>query len=132
MKKAWYEKMRNIKCYTAKKYLATDYMEEKKGIYRCNGKYVTSLSFVQEPEFGEGCNAAEISQYPLEDILDKFFVYVSDFYPEQNKPSSDVCYLEFCSPDLEDILKLQDIIGKHVYNQTIKEYGSTFVKLIIE
>lgn len=79
--------------------------------------YVTTLSFVQEPELGEGDSADNISQYPLEDILDKFYCYVSDFYKELNKISSQTCYLEFVSKDVEDVKKLRTIIGKHVYNK---------------
>lgn len=79
--------------------------------------YVTTLSFVQEPEFGEGTNAAEISQYPLEALLDDFLCYVSDFYPELNTADSQVCYQEFACPDIENIRNLRSIIGKHVYDK---------------
>lgn len=49
------------------------YKQVKEGIYECidDGEimYVTSLSFVQEPEYEEGEFADNISQYSLEDIL---------------------------------------------------------------
>jgi hypothetical protein len=95
--------------------------------------YVTSLSFEQEPELGEGNSPNLISQYPLEDILDEFLVHISDFYEEDNDKSATLCYQEFASPNIEDIKKLRGIIGKHVYN---KEYtgddGENYIKLVIE
>ena len=96
------------------------------GIYETedNGEkvYVTSLSFVQEPELGEGENAACISQYPLEEILDNFMCYVSDFYPDLNTADSQVCYQEFASTDIEDLQELRTIIGKHAYEKEVGRY----------
>ena len=76
----------------------------------------------------EGSHAAEISQYPLEDILDEFLCHISDFYEDLNTEQSQVCVQEFASPDLEDIRKLRTIIGKHVFNKEIDGY----IKLVIE
>lgn len=90
--------------------------------------YVTSLTFIQEVELDEGENAGEISQYPLKDLLDKFYCHISDLYESINLPQSQNCYLEFASPALEDIKLLRSIIGKHVYNKEIDGY----VQLIIE
>lgn len=124
--------MKNIKNYNAEKYNKENYEKIEEGIYKLKSKmndlYVTSLTFIQEPELGEGENASYISQYPLEDILDKFSVHVQDFYDELNKETSQVCYQEFGSPYLENIQKLRSIIGKHVYNKVVDKY----VKLIIE
>lgn len=138
--------MKEIKNYCAEKYSKTKspilkrnvYREKEPGIYQCHdGKeklYVTSLSFVQEPEFDEGECADEISQYPLEDILDKFYCYVSDFYEELNATDSKMCYLEFASPDISNIKDLRGIIGKHVYNKECEddEDGNVYMELIIE
>lgn len=77
--------------------------------------YVTSLSFEQEVELGEGRNSSDISQYPLEDILDKYFVAVNDFYTELNDGSSNICVLEFSGSEKTDIEKLMEIVGKHVF-----------------
>lgn len=55
--------------------------------------YIISLSFEQEPELGEGDSSKNISQYPLEDILDKYYVAVEDFYEELNDGSSNTCEL---------------------------------------
>jgi hypothetical protein len=125
--------MKNIQNYKADKYANGEYEEVEKDIYRIEDEdgddlYVTSLSFVQEPEYKEGANGGEIADYPLEDILDKFYCHVSDFYTELNSAENQICYLEFGSPELQDVVNLRAIIGKHVYN---KEEGEQ-VTLIIE
>lgn len=127
--------MKEIRIFDSPKYNGADYRLVNDNIYETideddDGEkiFVTSLMFVQEPEFDEGDSAGNISQYPLEDILDEFLVYVSDFYPDLNTEDSQVCYLEFAAPDFEDVQKLRSIIGKHVYNKQVGEY----VKLIIE
>ena len=111
--------MRNITGYAAKKYLEVDkYTRVEDGVYLHDDEYVTSLSFVQEPELGEGVNASAVSQYPLEDLLDEFLVDVSDSYEHLNVSGSDTSYLEFSSPDVEGIRGLRGIIGKHVFNRS--------------
>lgn len=111
--------MKDIKSFEAPKYADGGYEKVEEGVYKTvdggNTVFVASLSFVQEPEFGEGANASEIAQYPLEDILDKFLCYISDFYPQLNTADSSVCYQEFAAPDAEAVKKLRTIIGKHVY-----------------
>ena len=71
--------MKNIKPYEAEKYATAKtgglfkkplYALVEEGIYQMqDGErlYVTSLSFERELELGED------SQYPLEDVLDKFY-----------------------------------------------------------
>lgn len=124
--------MKQIENYNANKYNGAIYSEIENGIYEVEedgeSLYVTSLSFVQEPEFNEGANASNITQYPLEDVLDKYYCHISDFYEELNTVDSQKCYQEFASPDLEDIRSLRSLIGKHVYNKEIEGY----IKLIIE
>lgn len=125
--------MKDIKNFEAPKYGGNDYTLVEEGIYRTeeNGEtvYVTSLSFVQEPEYGEGANAAEISQYPLEEILDNFMCYISDFYPELNTADSQTCCQEFASGDIEDLQELRSaLIGKHAYEKQNGQY----VELCIE
>lgn len=91
--------------------------------------YVTSIMFEQEPEFGENDPTNPmISQYPLEDILEKFNCYCYDDYTEENKKNSVNSYIEFAGDEIEDIENLLTIVGKHVYNIEDGEY----VKLIIE
>lgn len=124
--------MKEIQNYVASKYSDEKYSLVENGIYQTeeDGEklYLTSLSFVQEPELEEGSHAGEISQYPLEDLLDKFFCHISDFYDELNTAGSPVCYLKFACPNLEDIRNLREIIGKHVYNKEINGY----IELMIE
>ena len=124
--------MKQIESYHAPKYESEMYSLVEDGIYRVerDGEtlYVTSLSFVQEPELEEGGSAAEISQYPLEDILDEFLCHISDFYEDLNTEQSQVCVQEFAAPNLEDIRKLRAIIGKHVYNKEMDGY----IKLVVE
>ena len=84
------------------------------GIFITEDRYVTSLSFEQEPEYGEGTDSRVISQYPLEDVLDAFMVYISDFYDVENSAGRTLCHLEFTSDDIADIRKLRSLIGKTV------------------
>ena len=91
--------------------------------------YVTSLMFEPEPLLGENePSDKNISQYPLEDILDKFRCFCLDFYPDENENDSNNSYQEFASSNIEHIRNLRSIIGKHVYNK--EEEGH--IKLIIE
>ena len=125
--------MKNIQsCTELKKYSASDYTPVSDGIYSHHGEYVTALSFEQEPEFGEGRDAAEISQYPLEDLLERFMVYVSDYFKELNVPETETCLLEFSGDSKEDIAGLRTIIGRHVYNRERVSDGKTYIDLIIE
>lgn len=124
--------MKTIKSCDMKKYEVDSYRKVSDGVYSFNGKFVTCLSFQQEPALGEGKNAAEISQYPLEDILDHFSVFVSDFFKDLNTPKSSICYLEFTGFSLDDIQALRGIIGKHVYNKRIRKNNNDYIELIIE
>lgn len=120
--------MKNIKSYNAEKYNDNKYEKINEGIYKIGDEYVTSISFEQETEYDEGDSPKYISQYPLEDLLDRFHVHISDFYDELNSISEKECYQEFASSKLENIENLRSIIGKHVYNLLENEA----YKLIIE
>ena len=134
--------MKNIKSFNAEKYKEnrssgkSDYSKVDEGIYEMKkGKkhiFVTSLSFVQEPKYGEGETSMNISQYPLEDILDKFYCHISDFYEEYNSQNRKECHLEFAADAIDDIRNLRTIIGKHVYNSEVMENDKMIVKLIIK
>ncbi|SHI22495.1 hypothetical protein SAMN02745229_02193 [Butyrivibrio fibrisolvens DSM 3071] len=130
--------MKNIQIYTAEKYNTSEYVEVKSNIYKTHDSFmdqdafVTTLSFEQEPEYEEGSDSSDISQYPLEDVLDKYYVAVSDFYEDLNDGSSNTCYLELSGESLEDIENLLEIVGKHVYNKEEESDGKTYIKLIIE
>ena len=130
--------MKNIQIYKAEKYSTDEYVEVKANIYKTydsfmeSDAYVTSLSFEQEPEFEEGADSSDISQYPLEDVLDKFYVAVNDFYENLNDGSGNTCYLEFSGASIENIENLLQIVGKHVYNGEEEMDGEIYIKLIIE
>lgn len=71
----------------------------------------------------------EDSQYPLEDLLDKYFVHVAEFLDsdDENKPK----YI--FGGELDDIQKLKSLPGKRVYNEVfVDEEGRERVKLVIE
>ncbi|MCR5214081.1 MAG: hypothetical protein K6E10_06670 [Eubacterium sp.] len=85
--------------------------------------YVTSIVFEPEPELGENEPSDPfISQYPLEDILEEFYIYCYDNYDKENESDKKNSYIEFASDDIEDIRKVLSIIGKHVYNKTEGKY----------
>ena len=91
--------------------------------------YVISISFVQEPEYGENNSSNPvISQYPIEDICDRFNCFCSDYYEKENSENNELSYVEFASVNLNNIKKLKSIIGKHVYNQK----DNDTIKLVIE
>ncbi|MGH1336831.1 MAG: hypothetical protein ACRBFS_11965 [Aureispira sp.] len=71
----------------------------------------------------------ENSQYPLEDILDKYLVHVEEFLD-----SKETTVLRFVlGGDLNNLQDLKAILGKRVYNQNyVDEEGQTRVKLVIE
>ena len=106
--------MKNIKDFYPDKYCSGDYEMADNGIYKVEDTYYTSLSFEQEPEFGESESAADISQHPLEEILKSFGVYIQDFYEDYNLLDSNTAQLEFAG-SLQSIKKLRELIGKHVY-----------------
>jgi hypothetical protein len=130
--------MKNINYFEAKKYNDTRYEKVVDHIYKTEDTFmggehfVTSLCFEQEPQYDEGLSPKDISQYPLEDILDKYYVAVEDFYETENNASSSVCYLEFSGKEFEDITELLEIVGKHVFNEEVEEDGHIYVKLNIE
>ena len=124
--------MKNIKNFRPDKYLSSEYYEIEPDIFRVNNNYVTSICFQQEPELGEINSLSKISQYPLEDILDHFNVYISDFYNELNEKDKSNVYCEFSSNRLENIRFLRTIIGKHVFNRLINSCTEESFELVIE
>lgn len=122
--------MKNFQNYTPEKYASSDFQEVENGIYYTKSPYdedkiyVTSLSFEMEPEcYGEEeASPQNITQLPFEDLLDKFYVYVTDFYDSLNKESEKLCYQEFGSSKLSAIQELRTIIGKRFYAVPLNQH----------
>ena len=136
--------MKNFQNYTPEKYSSSDFEEVEPGIYLgpnpykdIDGReklYVTSLTFETEPDsYGEegGC-PQNITQVPFVNILDEFFVSVTDFYKDLNRASEVTCYQEFGSDNIEDIRKLRTLIGKRLYAVPYEEDGEEYYKAVIE
>ena len=119
--------MKNIKHINLDKYSNPDYELIETNIYRNKQEdiHVFALNFDLEEN--------ESSQYPLEDILDKFYLHVSDFIDEDAFNTEKNLNLEL-GGDLEDVQKaVKSIIGKRVFNsEYIAEDGNTYVNLVIE
>lgn len=132
--------MKNFSNYTAEKYSESGFQKVEEGIYRTKNPYgdgeiyVTSLSFELEPEcYGEEDGSPEyIPQVPFEDLLDNFYVYVTDFYEELNAKSETLCYQEFGAEDLEAIQNLRTVIGKRFYAVSYEKDGEEYYKTVIE
>lgn len=115
--------MKNIKLLKLEKYNdSSAYQEIETGIYKdlkdsdpTNIKI--TLSFELEPN--------EDDQYPIEDILDKYYLHVSEFIDSTN---DSILNLELAG-ELEDILAARVIIGKRVYNKICDD---KYVELVIE
>lgn len=106
--------------------------EVSEDVYTNGEQYFIGLSFEQEPDLDEGTSSADISQYPLEDVLDKFGVYVDSFCENYNKQGNQQCRLVFASDAIDNIMDLKNIIGKHVYNFPVENDGEEYIDLIIE
>ncbi|MEL6919144.1 MAG: hypothetical protein AAFO99_15615, partial [Bacteroidota bacterium] len=123
--------MKNIVLEKCKKYGNTKRFEPvEKGIYRdlkdkSDAKYRMTVSY--ELESNETNN-----QYPLEDVLDRYLIHVSDFLESENEPKSNTFKLEF-GGYLDSLQKAKEIIGKRVFNREfIGDDGQIRVALVIE
>ncbi|WGU68972.1 hypothetical protein QIU18_10130 [Capnocytophaga canimorsus] len=123
--------MKNITLLELKKYDNFLYEEVEKGVYKDlddldETSYRIALSF----ELEEG----ETFQYPLEDILDKYFLYVSDFLDDKSLKGEKHSIIKvILAGELEDIQSVKKIIGKRVFNQILtKEDGKDYEILKIE
>lgn len=124
--------MKNISLEKCKKYEnSKKFKLIENGIYQDlndneNTKYRMTISYDLEPKNDTN------NQYPLEDILDKFYLHVSDFLVSENNPDPNNFKLELAG-ELEDLKNSQKIIGKKVYNKEFKsDDGQIRVILIIE
>ena len=115
--------MKNFQNYTPEKYSKPDYEKIEEGIYSTKCPYdeymifVTSLSFEMEREcYGEeDASPRNLTQVPIEGILDEFSVFVTDFYESLNQTSETICYQEFGSLNLANLQQLRALIGKRFY-----------------
>jgi len=85
-------------------------------------KYRMTISFELE---------SDEDQYPLEDLLDKFYLHVTDFY-EAEETAGPAVFKRELAGELEDLIKAQTIIGKKVYNQDFLDGTTVKTRLIIE
>jgi hypothetical protein len=71
------------------------------------------------------------NQYHLEDVLDKYYLHVSDFLESENNNEPSEFKLEL-GGNLDDIKKSKEIFGKRVFNRDTLDEGQVRVKLIVE
>lgn len=119
--------MKNINLIQPAKYAGNQgYQQVEEGIYRdLNDGDDTCYRVALTMELEDG----EDTQYPLEDLLDEYLLYVADFLPSQ---SPKVLNLEF-GGELENVRQAFALKGKRFYNAELKgEDGQTYVKLVIE
>ena len=135
--------MKNFKNYAPEKYATSDFQKIEEGIYRTKCPYktifdseifVTSLTFEMEPEcYGEeDASPRNLTQVPIEGLLDEFNLFVTDFYEQLNETSEAICYQEFGSFDLADIQKLRALIGKRFYAVPYIENGEEYYNMVTE
>lgn len=134
--------MKNFKSYTPEKYMTSDFEQIEEGIYKTKSPYdtgdqdifVASLAFEMEPEcYGEeDASPRNLTQVPIEGILDEFNLFVTDFYEQLNETSETICYQEFGSFDLENIQKLRTLIGKRFYAVPYLEDGEEYYEMATE
>lgn len=117
--------MKNIQPIQLDKYQSTHYELIEGHLYKDTreNNYVFAISFELE--------AGEDDQYPLEDLLDQFNVYVSDFIGENEETK--IVRLELAGNLAQAQSAITAIIGKRVYNNeyTVPD-GKTCIKLVIE
>ena len=133
--------MKNFQNFTSKKYMTSDFQKISDGIYKTKSPYdsndifITSLTFEMEPEcYGEeNASPSNLTQIPIEGILDEFNLFVTDFYEQLNQSSEIICYQEFGSLDLENIKNLRTLIGKRFYAVPYTgEDGEEYYNMVIE
>ena len=122
--------------------MTPDFQKIEDGIYKTKSPYgskdtdifVTSLTFEMEPDcYGEeDASPRNLTQVPIEGILDEFDLFVTDFYEQLNETSEMICYQEFGSFDLENIQKLRTLIGKRFYAVPYIEDGEEYYNMVIE
>jgi len=125
-----YNIMKNISLEKCQKYENAELYElVESGIYKDlnyndDTKYRMTITYELESDNSN-------NQYPLEDVLDKYYLHVSDFLESENNSESNKYKLEL-GGDLDDIKKSKQIIGKRVFNRDFLDEGQVRVSLIVE
>jgi hypothetical protein len=125
-----YNVMKNIALEKCQKQEKSDqYKLVESGIYQDlkdedDAKYRMTISYELESDDSN-------NQYPLEDVLDKYLLHVSDFLESENNEESNKFKLEL-GGDLEDVKNAKEIIGKRVFNRDFLDEGQVRAKLIVE
>jgi hypothetical protein len=126
-----YNVMKNIIIEKSDKYESVElYKLIESGIYEDlkdndDTKYRITISYELESDDSD-------NQFPLEDVLDKYYLHVTDFYESENSTNSNKYKIEL-GGELEDIKNVQEIIGKRVFNRDfLDEDGEIRVNLIVE
>ena len=120
--------MKNFRVIELEKLKDTsNYGRIEEGIYndlKDDGGFSTHrIAMSMELENGDG------SQYPLEDILDKYYVHIEEFLESKDENNPKYIF----GGELNSIQNFKSIIGKRAYNEEfVDEDGETRVKLIIE
>lgn len=73
-------------------------------------------------------NVEEDTQYPLEDILDKYYVNCTEIMEEKEESGKRIFIFEVEGEDIEAIKSIANLVGKRVYNYKDGDY----IKLGIE
>ena len=122
--------MKNITLLKLEKYKNPfRYEKIEEGIYKDlndldSTNYRIALSFDLEEN--------ETFQYPLEDILDKYFLHISNIIKNETEQDNISIEIELAG-ELEDVQNVKKILGKRGYNQiSSKENGQYSISLIIE
>ncbi len=126
-----YNVMKNIALESSQKHKNPDlYQLVENGIYQDlndndDAKYRMTISYQLE-------SVDNTNQYPLEDILDKYLMYVSAFLDSEDEQNTNKHVVEL-GGYLDRMKEAKEIIGKKVFNREFKdEDGQIRVKLIIE
>lgn len=126
--------MKDIKLYQDPRYDNQDiYKQIENGVYKVVGKTNDMV------DIGEGVMAlsitlddspeeVEMRQYPLEDILDEYDLYMSQLIKDE--PGDTELIVELAG-EIDDLKRAKEIIGKRI---TIEEYekdGELFARIIL-
>lgn len=105
----------------------SNFQQVEEGIYndlKDKGGFATyRIAMSMDLEDGED------TQYPLEDILDKYLVHVEEFLTNEENNSLKYIF----GGELDNVQSLKSIVGKRVYNEEfVDEKGQTRIRLKIE